>query len=174
MRRRELLLGAGSLAVLGGGAAVAFEATGADAVTIEPIELDAIDTPGSPGERVMVPELGRVTFVELFGTWCGVCEAMMPELARAHESVADDVQFISVTNEPLGDTVTRDDVAEWWRQHDGTWTVAVDSDLELTKVLDASGVPNAFVLDERNRISWRHRGRTSAEEIRTETRAAVE
>jgi thiol-disulfide isomerase/thioredoxin len=108
----------------------------------------------------------------LFATWCNVCESMMPELATAHESVGDDVQFLSVTNEPLGNTVTREDVAEWWREHDGSWTVAADGDLELSRRLEASGVPYAFVLDSRNRITWRHRGRTSAETIQSEIRAA--
>jgi hypothetical protein len=96
---------------------------------------------------------------------------MMPELAAVHESVGDELQFLSVTNEPLGNTVTREDVAAWWRQHSGTWTVGADRDLELTKRLDASGVPYSFVLDARNRIAWRHRGRTSAEKIQSEIRA---
>ncbi|MEF8778768.1 MAG: TlpA family protein disulfide reductase, partial [Natronomonas sp.] len=74
----------------------------------------------------------------------------------------------------LGNTVTREDVVEWWRQHDGTWTVAADDDLELTQALDGSGVPYAFVLDAGNRIVWRHRGRTSAEKLRAEIQAAGE
>ena len=173
MRRRDLLIGAGSLAVLGGGAAVAFDVVGDDGVAVEPLELETISAPGSDAGTATVPEVGRVSFVELFATWCTVCESMMPELASVHQSVGDDVQFVSVTNEPLGNTITVDDVADWWRRHGGTWTVAADRDLELTRRLDASGVPYSFVLDDRNRITWRHRGRTNAETIRTAIRAAA-
>jgi thiol-disulfide isomerase/thioredoxin len=173
MRRRDLLIGAGSLAALGGGAAVAFDVVGpTDGNAVAPVELDAIEAPGSDSGTVTVPEPGRVTFLELFATWCNVCESMMPELAAVHESVGDGVQFLSVTNEPLGNTVTREDVAAWWRQHSGTWTVAADRDLELTQRLDASGVPYSFVLDARNRVVWQHRGRTSAEKIRAGIRTA--
>lgn len=172
MRRRDFLLGAGSLAALGGGAAVAFDVVGSDQRAIDPVEVETIDASGNTAGTVTVPEQGVVTFVELFATWCNVCESMMPELAAAHESVGDDVQFLSVTNEPLGNTVTHADVAAWWRQHSGTWTVAADRDLELTQRLDASGVPYSFVLDARNRVVWQHRGRTSAEKIRAGIRTA--
>jgi thiol-disulfide isomerase/thioredoxin len=179
MRRRDLLAGAGSLAALGAGAAVAFDVVGpTDAPAVEAVDLEVIAAPESAADTaaaadtVSAPELGRVTFLELFATWCGVCESMMPELAAAHDAVEGDVQFLSVTNEPLGETVTREDVAAWWREHGGTWTVAADRDLAVTRRLEASGVPYAFVLDSRNRIAWRHRGRTDAEEINARIRAA--
>lgn len=173
VRRRELLVGAGSLAALGGGAAVAFDLVGSDESVIDPIDLDAIDAPGSTAGTATVPELGRVTFVELFATWCSVCQSMMPELAATYDAVGDDVQFVSVTNEPLGDTVTHEDVAEWWAEHGGSWPVAADRDLELTRALGASGVPYTFVLDERNRIVWRSRGRSNSEEMTSRIRGAL-
>lgn len=173
MRRRDLLVGAGSLAALGAGAAVAFDAVGpTDAASVEAVDLEVIAAPEGAADTVSAPELGRVTFLELFATWCGVCESMMPELAAAHDAAEGDIQFLSVTNEPLGETVTREDVAAWWREHGGTWTVAADRDLAVTRRLEASGVPYAFVLDSRNRIAWRHRGRTDAEEINARIRAA--
>jgi len=173
MRRRDLLVGAGSLAALGGGAAVAFDVVGStDESTIGAVDLDVVSAPESEADTVTVPEPGRVTFLELFATWCNVCESMMPELAAAHDSTDGDVQFLSVTNEPLGNTVTREDVAAWWHENGGTWTVAADRDLEVTQALGASGVPYSFVLDARNRVVWRHRGRTDADEIAAEIRAA--
>ncbi|SEQ26704.1 TlpA family protein disulfide reductase [Natrinema salaciae] len=168
MRRREVLAGAAGLAVLGGGAVAIGEWTPLESDTaIEPIELETIDAPGSDAGTAMVPERGRVTFVELFATWCTVCEGMMEPLADVHAEVGGDVQFVSATSEPVGNTVTREDVATWWRDHDGNWPVALDTDLELTEALDASGVPYAFVLDETNAVTWSGRGAKSADEIRT-------
>lgn len=173
MRRRDVLAGATSLAVLGGGAAVAFDEFGRSGGTIiESVELETIDAPGSTAGTTTVPERGRVTFVELFATWCTICRSMMPRLAEVHTAVGDDVQFLSVTNEPIGNTITRDDVADWWVDNGGNWTVALDADLELTERLDASGVPYAFVLDERNRVVWRHRGEASVEELTEQIRDA--
>ncbi|WP_254767849.1 TlpA family protein disulfide reductase [Salinilacihabitans rarus] len=173
MRRREVVAGAAALAVLGGGAAAVgeWDLLDGDAV-VDPVELETIDAPGSEAGTATVPERGRVTFVELFATWCSVCEAMMGPLSRVHADVGDDVQFVSVTNEPIGNTVTRADVADWWREHGGNWPVALDADLELSEALDASGVPYAFVLDESNAVTWSGRGEKSADEIRTALDAA--
>ncbi|CAI48894.1 thioredoxin [Natronomonas pharaonis DSM 2160] len=171
MRRRDVLIGAGSLAVLGGGAAVAFDAVGSDSGTyVDPVDLETLDAPGSEAGTTTVPDPGRVTFVELFAKWCGICEDMMPALAEASAAV-EGVQFVSVTNEALGTTTTREDVIEWWRDHDGAWPVAVDADLALTQRLDATGVPYAFVIDAENRVSWQHRGASDAEEIIAQIRA---
>ena len=171
MNRREVIAGLGGLAVLGGGASMALDVGdrgGGDAV--ESVELETLDAPGSTAGVAVVPERGRVTVLELFATWCNVCQSMMPEMAALHDAVGDDVQFLSVTNEPVGDTVTTADIASWWADYDGDWTVALDRDLELTQRLDATGVPYTFVLDENNRITWRHKGRSEAGEIESVVR----
>jgi thiol-disulfide isomerase/thioredoxin len=173
MRRREVLAGLGSLAAVGGGAAIAFNSFDSAGAGVDPVELETLDAQGSQAGTVTVPERGRVTFVEVFATWCTVCESMMPRLAEVHDSVGDEVQFLSVTNEPLGNTVTRADVADWWTDHGGNWTVAADTDLELTKRLDASGVPYAFVFDERNTVVWEHRGRASVDTLESQIRKPI-
>lgn len=166
MRRRHLLAGLTGAGVVGG-AGIATRTGLLDdreaAVTAH--ELPAIDAPGSSGGTMTVPEPGRVSFVEVFATWCSICEANMPALAIAHASVDDAVQFVSVTNEPLGHVTTRDDVARWWAEHDGSWPVAHDEELGLSDDLGATGVPHAVVLDERNRPTWEHRGRLSAADV---------
>jgi thiol-disulfide isomerase/thioredoxin len=170
MHRREVLAGLGSLAAVGGGAAIAFDSFDSTSTGVDPVDLEALDAQGSQAGTLTVPERGRVTFVEVFATWCTVCKSMMPRLAEVHASVGETVQFLSVTNEPLGNTVTRQDIADWWREHGGNWTVAADTDLELTTRLDASGVPYAFVLNERNTVVWAHRGRASVDTLQSQIR----
>lgn len=165
MRRRDLLAGAAGLGVLGGGGALASGAIELGSQGIEPVELETLDAPGSTARTATVPERGRVTFVEIFATWCTVCKSMMPRIAEVHKAVDSDVQFLSVTNEPVGTTVSREEVVEWWTTNGGAWPVALDVDLELTEQLNAGGVPYAVVFDEQNRIVWEHRGRASVDEL---------
>jgi thiol-disulfide isomerase/thioredoxin len=166
MKRREVIAGLGSLAVVGGGAAVAFSGRDqSNGDTFEPLEIETLDAPGSTAGTMTVPEAGRVTVLELFATWCGVCESTMPELAQFNDAVGDEVEFLSVTNEPIGNTVTRADVSEWWADHGGDWTVGVDPDLDLTTRLDAKGVPYTVVFDADNQLVWQHRGRTTAAKL---------
>lgn len=175
MRRRDLLAGIGSLVTLGGGIALAFGKLGGpdEAAGIQPVDLETVDTAGSSGETVTVPALGEPTFIKFFATWCTVCQGMMPELAVAHEEVNDEVQFLSVTNEPVGITTTREEVVEWLEEHDGNWPVALDSELELTERLDPSGVPYAYALDSDNRVVWEHRGDATADELIKGIRSAM-
>ncbi|SDJ97459.1 Thiol-disulfide isomerase or thioredoxin [Halovenus aranensis] len=156
MRRREALAGLGALGVFGGGAAVAFgglDFAGGDG-GVEPVELPRFEAPGSTAGTEVVPESDRVTFVTMFATWCRTCRREMDSLNDAAAAVPADVQFVSVTNEPIGETIQPADVVDWWREHDGNWPVAHDEDLELTKALDASGVPYSAVIDADNQLTW--------------------
>ena len=176
MRRRDVLAGAAALAVAGGGAAVAIGGwePWEDGEAIEEFELPGIDAPGSQAGTVVVPERGSVTVLELFATWCGVCADLMEPMAAVNEEVGEDVQFVSVTNEPLGRTVTEADVADWWERHDGAWQVAHDDGLELTSALGASGVPYTVVLDEDNVVTWSDSGYKSADELLEPIEAALD
>lgn len=169
MRRRDLLAGAAGLAVVGGGAAYALGdvsvADQTDGEAFEQFALPGIDAPGSEAGTVTVPETDRVSFVELFATTCSVCERMMPDLKAASEAVDDDVQFISVTNEPVSHTVGVDGVAEWWEDHNGSWQVAHDDDLDLTRAVNANATPYTLVFDQTNRLVYADAGHKTSDEI---------
>ncbi|WP_227134757.1 TlpA family protein disulfide reductase [Halorubellus salinus] len=174
MRRRELLgsvAGATTVATAGCsglvGSLAGDDGDGAEAVTVE-----TVDAPGSAAGTTTVPESGRVTFVEFFATTCPICAAQMSVVADAYGQVGDDVQFLSVTSEPVGLTVSTDDVAAWWVDHDGRWPVGVDDGVALARRFDATSVPTAVVVGPDGRVTWRHTGRTSAERIVSEIRAA--
>ncbi|MFU8868170.1 TlpA family protein disulfide reductase [Natronococcus sp.] len=175
MRRRELLVGGAAAGVAGTGAAVALGGWNPleDGESIPEFELAGIDAPGSEPGPITAPERGSVTFLEVFATWCGVCEEVMGPMGTVYDDVGVDVQFVSVTNEPLGRTTTAEDVADWWADHDGRWPVAHDDDLELTGALDATGVPYSVVLDESNAVTWSDSGYKSAEELREPIDAAL-
>ncbi len=167
MRRREALAGLGALGVFGVGAAFAlgdfdlFES----GERIEPVDLPRLDAPGSSEGVETVPEEGRVTYLAMFATWCSTCRVKMEPLGEAAAAVSDDVQFLSVTNEPVGQTVQPEDVADWWRDHDGNWPVAHDDELVLSKRVDAPGVPYSVVIDADNRLVWSDGGYKEADEI---------
>jgi thiol-disulfide isomerase/thioredoxin len=163
VRRRDFIAGALGLAAVGGG--VAYTRSGGDSGSVTSVEVETLDAPGSEAGTAEVPRRGEVTFVEFFATWCTVCKGMMDEVARAHEEVGEEVQFLSVSNEPVGHTVTRGEVVEWWRQNGGGWTVGVDGDLRLTEALDAGGVPTTVVVDAENRIVTADTGRKTSDEI---------
>jgi thiol-disulfide isomerase/thioredoxin len=171
VKRRELLAGLGSVAVLGGAGLVAtgvgpdLGGAGSSADSIEPVTLDTVDAPGSRDGQVTLPADDQPTFVDFFGTWCAPCIEQMPALAAAEDRVGDEVRFVSVTTEDVGGALSEEAVADWWREHDGDWLVAADVTAELAAKLNVGGYPTAVVLDAKRRIQWSESGTHSADEL---------
>jgi len=176
MRRRELLAGVGSAAALGAGGAVAlgvFPSAGTDpsgngatdqAGQGDPISVETIDAPGSEAGEVRIPG-AEPTFVDFFGTWCPPCIEQMPALAAANERVGDDVLFISVTTENVGDSVTKAEVVEWWETHGGNWTLGIDPTAELAARYAPPGYPAAFAIEPSGAVAWSDAGVKTADEL---------
>lgn len=175
MKRRELIAGLGSLAVVGTGGAYATGRLdgllGTSGQRLDPVEVSTLDAPGSSEGTMTVPEEERVTYLSLFATWCTVCERKMDPLAQAAAAVDADVQFVSVTVEPVGRVTTTEDVAEWWQRHEGNWPVGYGA-LDLTKQFGGVNVPFSAVIDADNRLVWSNTGYESADTIRSHIREA--
>lgn len=161
-----MLLGAGSLGLVGGAGLFVRDRNLLGTQTgMDPVSVETLEAPGSDAETISAPARGSTTFLEFFATWCGTCASMMGPLSQVHSTVDDDVQFVSITNEPIGPSIAREDVTQWWREHDGNWTVGLDNDLQLTDAFDVVEIPTAIVLDERNDVTWSGSGRKSAETL---------
>ncbi len=170
MNRREFVAAAASVGVLGAGAAVATERVNFDdpsgTATVEPIELETLDASGSDAGVTTVPDPGGVTLLSFFATWCRICADSMPALGQVYDEYGDDVRFLSISNEAIGGTVSRDDVVDWWERYDGRWTVGIDADLELTAEFDVATVPTTLILDADNDVAWRSTGEKTADDLR--------
>lgn len=164
VRRRDLLAGLAGAAVAVAGCSragdVSSETAGAEAVTVETIEA-----PGSEAGTVTIPDTERITFLEFFATTCSTCAAQMERLREAHERLGEEVLFVSVTSEPVGQTISRADLAAWWDDHGGAWPVGLDDGLSLARQYDATTVPTALVLTPGDTVAWRETGRVDTSTI---------
>ena len=171
MRRRHLLAGLASAGVLGGAGVVATggvpEALGGEEAPepIEPVTIDTIEAPGSRGGEVTLPAPDRPTFVDFFGTWCPPCKEQMPDLAAAHDRIGDEVLFVSVTTEDIGDSVPEQAVVEMWENYGGDWLVAADVSAELAARLNVGAYPSARAIDAFGRVRWSTSGTHTTEEF---------
>jgi thiol-disulfide isomerase/thioredoxin len=174
VRRRELLgsVAAGTTAAAAGCTAIVRSLTGDGERDVDAVTVETIDARGSTVGTTSVPASGRVTFVEFFATTCPICASQMSVVGDAYGRIDGDVQFLSVTSEPVGLTVSTEDVRSWWVDHDGRWPVGVDDGVALAKRYDATSVPTAVVVDRDGNVTWRHTGRTTADRIVAEIEAA--
>jgi thiol-disulfide isomerase/thioredoxin len=165
VRRRDLIIGVASLGVVGAGGAftAANRRFGEDGVT--PVVIETLDAPGSNSGTMEIPELGSVTVVDFFATSCRTCREMMGPLGEVHDAVDEQVQFVSITIEPVGHVITRKDVSDWWRSHNGAWTVGLDNDFQLMDTFEVTTTPTTIVLDEENFVTYSETGRKATEEL---------
>jgi thiol-disulfide isomerase/thioredoxin len=170
MNRRQVLAGAGGLALTGGAAWVAF---GRESASDFAVTVDTLDAPGSEAGTQRLPVPGTVTLLDLFATWCLPCKAQMRSLRPVHDEYTDEVAFVSVTNEQFGGGLTRADVVDWWEDHDGNWTLGHDPASVVHQQVGSSGLPYLVLTDARGQIVWSHSGVASEARLREEIESAL-
>jgi len=171
MRRRRLLATVGGTVAVGAGALYARPWQSATD-SADPITVETLDAPGSDAGTVTVPPADGPLVLEFFATTCSTCADQMAVLADARQRVDDSVPFLSVTSEPVGLSVSRADVREWWQANDGAWPVGLDDGTALAQRYDATRVPTTLVLDEG--VAWRHTGPFDAEALLAAIRAVTD
>jgi len=156
VNRRRVLAALAGVGLTGGSAWVARNGVprpedGGSSDAGLPREVETLDAPGSTAGAAAVPVSDTPTVVDLFATWCAPCDEQLDEL-RPVEAEYPEVAFVSVTNERVGDTLTRADIADWWAEHGGAWTVGIDPGSELLAAFGANSLPFVAVADAEGRV----------------------
>lgn len=171
MRRRELIAGALGGGLLVGGGAVALGGVPSfgddgESEPTEPIEVRTLEARGSEAGTMTIPDDDRLTVVTFFATTCSSCAEKMPHLAEAAATLeGEPIQFVSVTTEPVGNTVPEAEVVEWFESRGGDWLLAHDEGSRLTVAYDGVPYPKTAVVDSNGRTLWEHVGVASTDKL---------
>lgn len=166
MNRRRVLSLLAALGLTSGSLWVARTGLSSGQVSSLPVRVETLDARGSEAGRTYVPVPETPTVIDLFATWCAPCKAQMDELGAVHPEYTDHVAFVSVTNERIGETLSRADIREWWQTHEGNWTIGLDPESELLAALGADGLPYLAITDHTGTVRWRHAGVADASTLR--------
>ena len=156
---RRAVLGAGGAGLAGalaGCAGVLGGAGGTDAG-----EINTVAVGGSPGKPVAIQLPGRVTLLDFFGTWCAPCKPQMAHLRTVDERFPD-LHLLSITWEEDPEAV-----AEFWREYEGTWPVALDPEVRTGERYGVRRIPTLLVLTPDGTETWRHVGLAAADTVAT-------
>ncbi|AGN01641.1 thioredoxin [Salinarchaeum sp. Harcht-Bsk1] len=169
MRRRQALAAVAGLGLTGGSAWIAKNGIPGRESTASrlPITVETLDARGSSAGETPVPIPGSVTVVDLFATWCPPCDEQLAILDDVRSSYPS-VEFVSVTNERPSDALTREDIAAWWNDHDGNWTLGLDPGSDLLAAFGASGLPYVAIADADGSIRFQDGGLVEAGPLRRE------
>jgi len=158
MKRRAFLAAGATVTLAGcGGIVGSGNGGGGGSSGIETLSVTTLDAPGSEAGEMSVPADGQPTVVDLFATWCAPCKPTINNLAQAREQIDSDVQFVSVSNEPLTGDFTTDDIVGWWEDFGGPWTVAHAGNGTL-RHFDAQRLPTSMLFGGDRVEVWRHAG----------------
>ncbi|MGH3449515.1 MAG: TlpA family protein disulfide reductase [Haloechinothrix sp.] len=108
---------------------------------------------------------GEPTVVNVWASWCGPCRREMPGMQQVYQEYGDEVRFLGVN--------TRDDpraAAAFVEELAVTYPQVIDQDGRLLRHLGAPGLPVTLVLDAQGRVTAKHLGEMTPEQLR----AAIE
>ena len=147
---------------------------GAGNESAEPaIELAAIDAPGSDGGTVGIPSEGQIQLVNCIRITCPTSRAMLSRVADARDRLAESydvgadgtVHVITVVDEYSGSAASPSELADWWAEQDGDWTIAVDEDGTLFDAYEVTGTPTTLAVDGTGEVHWRDEGGTTSNAV---------
>jgi peroxiredoxin len=112
---------------------------------------------------------GRVTLLNFWATWCGVCEQQMPNISSLHERFGGrGVRVIGVNQDRTADQAGV--VDEYVAQRDLRFEFALDTG-RMGQAFRVSLIPHVAIVDREGRLRYVHQGRvgedTLAEELET-------
>lgn len=91
---------------------------------------------------------GKPIILNFWATWCEPCAIEMPELQRLHEQFGDDVVVVGVN---VGESPSV--VQVWLEQHGLTFRIAMDTDMEISRLYALRGQPTTYVISPEGRIT---------------------
>jgi thiol-disulfide isomerase/thioredoxin len=111
------------------------------------------------GSLDMASLKGRVTVVNIWGSWCGPCKKEMPYLEHAYEAnKAAGVAFVGINTRDI-----MSQAAAFATQEQVSYPSLFDDQDEtllgkLAGIVPLQGVPSTIILDRDGRVAWRKTG----------------
>ncbi|WP_049889344.1 TlpA family protein disulfide reductase [Natronolimnohabitans innermongolicus] len=146
------------------------------------LEVTTVDAPGSDAGTVTIPDDGQVQLVNCVRTTCPTSRGMLPRVGEARDRLAEtydvgldgDVHVLTVIDESSGGSQSADELADWWAEQDGDWTVGVDDEGAVFDRYDVDGTPTTFAVDGAGEVHWRDEQGTTPNNLISGVETALE
>lgn len=113
------------------------------------------------GEVINIPMPGKQVLI-FWATWCAPCKI---ELARINKMIASgDLPATSVLAVSIGEDPSS--VADFVRQNNYYFSVAVDLSGQAASIYKVSGTPTLLLIDEQQNVYWMTMGLSPSLELR--------
>ncbi len=111
---------------------------------------------------------GRVSLVNIFGSWCVSCTVEHPQLMEISQSL--DIQMVGVDWRD-----TRENAVRWLSENGDPYDAVIfDPDSHLIVDLGVVGAPETFIVDQNGDIRYKHVGIITPDDWKNDLHPIVE
>ncbi len=121
------------------------------------LTFEALD--GTPA--ILTPAAGKVTFVNVFATWCPPCKAETPDLAAFAKATAGKVDVVGIDQQE-----SPDQVRAFAARYGMTYPLMIDAGRETKDVLGARIIPRTIAIDASGNVAAIVSGPMTAAQMR--------
>lgn len=123
-------------------------------------QFDGFTLTSLEGKQITVGQLGKVTVINFWATWCPPCREEMPELNKFAKKYQQSLLFYAVNIQEGSDKV-----GEFINKNNYTMTTLLDSDGTVAKNFRISAIPTTIVIDKDGLIKFRKSGPVTMSEL---------
>lgn len=120
----------------------------------------AFELPGLDGKPVKLAEAkGKVTIVDIWGTWCPPCRMEVPHFVAIRNNYKDrGVEVIGVNKERVPPSKVKETIESFARENGINYTLVIGDDKVEEQVPEFSGYPTTLFLDGEGKVRYKHVG----------------
>ncbi|WP_436346138.1 TlpA family protein disulfide reductase [Natronorubrum sp. FCH18a] len=187
MRRRSFIAATPSVAVLSGclddsGSGSNGDEDAATERDEPPFDVTTVDAPGSDAGTVTVPAADQIQLINFTRTTCPTSRAFLERVGEAEERLEESVDVgpdgtvhvLSVIDGSAGAQPSEAELADWWAEQDGDWTIGMDESGALVDHYEISSYPTTVAIDGDGDVHWRDEGGTTASNVVRGVETALE
>jgi peroxiredoxin len=121
------------------------------------------------GESVKLSSLqGKKVILNFWASWCGPCQAEMPEMQEFHENYGDETVILAVNMTQTEKNL--DIVKNYVKDKSLTFPVLLDQDNNVSTTYEVYSIPTSYYIDTEGIIRHKFIGAMSLDMMKSETK----
>jgi thiol-disulfide isomerase/thioredoxin len=118
----------------------------------------SFELPDLEGKPVKLADFkGKVTIVDVWGTWCPPCKMEIPHFVALKDKYKD-LAIVGINYEHVAKDKVKDTIASFVKENKINYPCVIGDDKTQEKIPDLEGFPTTLFLDREGKVRYKHVG----------------